>query len=1238
MSTGTDWAPPEEFDDYVIDRPLGSGRVGKVYLAQDAVLARPVAVKFIAEMEPDSETRQRFLLEARAVARIHHPNVIAIYRVGELDQKPYIITEFVRGQTLDKLERPLPRDQLLPITVALARGLAAAHRRGVVHGDIKPGNAIQSEDGITKLLDFGLAAMVEDSGGFAGGTQPGATRGTPGISGTPDYMAPEIWLGEPADRRSDVYSLGAVIYEMASGHTPFHDIASLSDLMRVVQDRDAPSLSGAAGVDARLAAVVDRCLSRDPEKRFASADELRDALENLERSGTTAQMPGGNPYRGLRAFESDHRALFFGRDQEIGTVIDRLRAESFVLVTGGSGSGKSSLCRAGVLPAVGDGALAGGRTWTWAQLLPGRRPMRALAAALAGALELDENAAAELLVDRAAIRDALRAALGEERGLVLFVDQLEEMVTLADAEEASATERALARLSTGVPGLRLLAAARSDYLGRLAALPALGDDLQRALFFLRPLGPDRIREVIVGPAQATGIGFETEALVDQLVDTTGEAEGSLPLLQFALAELWEARDVERGLVTAAELEAMGGVAGALSRHADQVVGSLPPGQAAAAQRILTRLVTAEGTRARRSEAELTAGDATAGAALDTLVRGRLLVAHEGDEGSAYELAHEGLVRGWDTLRRWLIQDADQHLVRERVEQAVAEWQRLNRSRDALWGARQLDEAIRVRREDLGEAERTFLDRSRRTLARRRWTRRGLVAAAPLAVVLIYVGVQAQNRIAVANRVASRSAEARAALVAARDRQTASDAAREQAFGLYREARMPEAESTWASSLTLGGEGLRGLVDASRLYEVALAQDPSRDDVRDHLGETLYERAVLAERDGRRATMDELLQRLRLYDPHGRWQKAWQTPMRLDLTTRPAGARVSLAHYKDVEGRLQLENRRTLGESPRAGIELEPGSYLITVEADGRHPVRYPLMARRGASERLSIDLPAVAQVPAGYAYIPPGPFLFGSAADEEVRRGFFSATPIHERQTAGFLMGLHEVTYADWIAYVDQLSEMERRQRELRMEAHVSGKGGLRLDRGADGVWTLHYQPMGHDYTARWGQPFRYNERKRRASQDWGLLPVTAVTVADAEAYASWLDRTRKVPGARLCTEAEWERGSRGADGRIYPAGNALSPEDANVNETYGKDPNAMGPDQVGSYPQSNSPFGLADMSGNVFEWTTSVLVPGNYVVRGGSYFYDLKTAQLANRNEASPTVRDVSVGFRVCAPLAIAP
>ncbi|HTE51374.1 MAG TPA: bifunctional serine/threonine-protein kinase/formylglycine-generating enzyme family protein, partial [Kofleriaceae bacterium] len=1139
--------------------------MGRVYLAQDAVLARPVAVKFIAELEPDIATRQRFLMEARAVARIHHPNVIAIYRVGELEQKPYIITEFVRGQSLDKLDKPLARDQLISVAIALARGLAAAHRRGVVHGDIKPGNAILGDDGTTKLLDFGLAAMTEESGGGGGNLN--------GIAGTPDYMAPEVWRAEPADPRSDVYALGAVLYELATGHTPHHEIP-LSDLPRLVQERDPPPLVGAPGVEPRFAAIVDRCLQRDPERRFASADPMRDALEGLERASSVGPLPGGNPYRGLRAFEADHRALFFGRAQEVGAVIDRLRAESFVVVTGGSGSGKSSLCRAGILPAVADGALGGERVWTSAYLLPGRHPLRALGAALGGALELDENAAVELMTDRAAMRDAVRDRLGDERGLLLFVDQLEELVTLSEPEEAAAAERVLARVSAGLPGLRLLAAARADYLGRLAALPALGDDVQRALFFLRPLGPERIREVITGPAQATGVGFESESLVDQLVDTTAQAEGSLPLLQFALAELWESRDAERSLITAAELEAMGGVAGALSRHADAVVGGLPPAQAAAAQRMLTRLVTAEGTRARRSDAELCGSDPSARAALDALVRGRLLVAHEADDGSAYELAHDVLVRGWDTLRRWLIEDADQHLVRERVEQAATEWQRLNRAREALWGSRQLGEITRVRPADLGEVERAFLDRSRRALTRRRWTRRGLVAAFPLAIGIIYMGVAVQNRVAVAGRVADRSREARGVLATARTREGTSVTEREQSFALFREGRQPEAEAAWARALAAGSEAEAGLVDAARLYEVALAQDPARDDVRVHLGEVLYERALLAQRDGRTAQQEELLQRLRLYDPGGTWQRAWATPMRLELVTRPP-ARVQVARYGERTGERALGPPRLLGTAPLHQVELEAGSYVLTLDAPGRSKVTYPIIARRATSLELSIDLPGAGEVPAGYVYVAPGGFRFGSPADEEVRLGFLSATPLHDRRTGAYFIAAHEVTLAEWVGFLDTLSDAERAARNPPLEAHVTGKLGLELVRGRDRVWTLTFHLPGHQYEARWGEPLRYEGRTRRAEQDWRRFPVTGLTAYDAEAYTKWLDRTGALPGARLCTEEEWERAARGADARLYPMGNRLDPSDANIDETYGKDRVAMGPDEVGSYPQSNSPFGL---------------------------------------------------------------
>src|SRR5258706_9374328 len=153
-------AVPREFDDYVVVQELGRGSMGRVYLAYDTVLARHVAVKFISA-GADSAARQRFLVEARAAARVQHPNVVAIYRVGELAQSPYIISEYVRGQPLDRLPRPLPWQQGLELGVGLARGLAAAHKSGVLHRDLKPANAILAEDGQPKLLDFGLAKLRE---------------------------------------------------------------------------------------------------------------------------------------------------------------------------------------------------------------------------------------------------------------------------------------------------------------------------------------------------------------------------------------------------------------------------------------------------------------------------------------------------------------------------------------------------------------------------------------------------------------------------------------------------------------------------------------------------------------------------------------------------------------------------------------------------------------------------------------------------------------------------------------------------------------------------------------------------------------------------------------------------------------------------------------------------------------------------------------------------------------------
>ncbi|MCB9751604.1 MAG: SUMF1/EgtB/PvdO family nonheme iron enzyme [Myxococcales bacterium] len=149
---------------------------------------------------------------------------------------------------------------------------------------------------------------------------------------------------------------------------------------------------------------------------------------------------------------------------------------------------------------------------------------------------------------------------------------------------------------------------------------------------------------------------------------------------------------------------------------------------------------------------------------------------------------------------------------------------------------------------------------------------------------------------------------------------------------------------------------------------------------------------------------------------------------------------------------------------------------------------------------------------------------------------------------------------------------------------------------------------------------------------DWTKLPVSGVDFSAALAYAEWLSRSGAVPGARLCTEHEWERAARGADDRRFPHGDGLAPGDANFDETYGKEIEALAPDEIGSYPQSRSPFGLYDMAGNVWEWTRSSVEPEGTVIRGGGFFRDRLSARASNRAVFDPGFKSISVGVRICA------
>jgi formylglycine-generating enzyme required for sulfatase activity len=268
-------------------------------------------------------------------------------------------------------------------------------------------------------------------------------------------------------------------------------------------------------------------------------------------------------------------------------------------------------------------------------------------------------------------------------------------------------------------------------------------------------------------------------------------------------------------------------------------------------------------------------------------------------------------------------------------------------------------------------------------------------------------------------------------------------------------------------------------------------------------------------------------------------------------------------------------------------------------------------------------------VPPGFLYVPEGRFSFGFSGDEDVRRGFFGAAPLHEVRMGAFLIGQHEVTFADWLVY---LRALPPRERALRMPRALSYRNALELRQRPDGRFELMLQPTTQHYRAAEGEPIRYAARHRRAVQDWLRMPVSAISFEDAQAYAAWLSRTGRVPGARLCDEREWELAARGADARTFPGGATLEQDDANFDRTYGRSAGGFGPDEVGSHPRSRSPVGADDLAGNVWEFTTSAADAAKPILRGGSWYQGQLTARSVNREACEPTARDALVGLRLCA------
>ncbi len=673
---------------YQVRRELGRGGMASVYLARDVVLGRSVALKIVGPAKGSRFRPERFLHEARAIAKLNHPHVVQLYDFGEYKSGLYLALEYVEGATLrDRAEHgALGLDEVLRHARAIAEGLAHAHAAGVYHCDLKPSNVMVGKDGRVRVVDFGIARTSDNAAST--------------LSGTPDWMAPEQWTGTPVTDRTDSWALGIVVAQLLTGAHPLGDDPEARREAAQAPDRALTWKLDRPDVPAAVAELVTRSLEREPTLRPSAAEWAR-VLDGVILDGRSDAVIEDGPYRGLAAFDEQHARFYFGRELEIDAFLERLRDTPNLPIVGPSGAGKSSFLYAGVIP-----RLRAREPWTVIAFRPGADPVGALARHVMLALRDDRQVGsrpgepelkaqiqtfrAELLETPTllAARLATIASMRASR-VLLAVDQLEEAFTqgAGDTERQHFLQMLLSAVDDPLDPIRVVVTVRDDFVGKLAGL--------RSLFVVKKLGVEDVRRTITGPLARYDYQFDDVTIVDDLIAEVGTAEAAnLPLLQFACRTLWEGRDIAGRRLLRATYREMGGLAGALARHADHALSELSPDEYRTAHQLLLRLVVGTTRRSVARDQLVSGAGLQADAVLDRLLSARLLVQHHQGDGDApiVEIAHESLVQTWSQLARWLDESREERRLLEELQDAAKLWERRGRRSEDTWSEKDLSTA------------------------------------------------------------------------------------------------------------------------------------------------------------------------------------------------------------------------------------------------------------------------------------------------------------------------------------------------------------------------------------------------------------------------------------------------------------------------------------------------------------------------------------------------------------------
>jgi len=827
--------------------------MGTVFLARDTRLGRRVAIKFLHSASP--EVTKRFILEARATARCSHENIVIIYEVGEHQGSPFMVLEYLQGTPLNKViaGQRLPPSRAVEIIVPVVRALATAHALGIVHRDLKPDNIIVTETGTIKVLDFGIAKVLQDPDSPVEPEQevqaPAAIAATDvtytmspagsslsldedisnltrrgAIMGTLPYMSPEQWRGgQHVDHRTDVWAVGIMLFRMIAGKHPLDPLRGPQLSVTARLQEPMPRLRDAApDVSPELAEVVDSCLLKPKEQRIQDAASLLRALEPFLPGRYNRELKlDESPYAGLSSFQENDANRFFGRNREIAALVTRIGDQPLMAVVGPSGAGKSSFVRAGLVPVL----KRSGEAWESLVIRPGRNPLAALASIVAPmvssstTVEEDIHAQNELMqrlyTEPGYVGSVLRnRARRSKRKILLFIDQFEELYTqVPDARERLAFTACLSGIADDATSpIRVVLSIRSDFLDRVTEDERFMGELSQGLFFLTTPGREGLRDALVQPAEMAGYQFEAPDMVQDMLQHLESTHGALPLLQFAATKLWEQRDTTRRVLTQQSYQAMGGIAGALATHADNVLAELPVQARTLARAVVLRLVTPERTRAIVSMEELRELSRDANEIqllIDHLVQARLLVVQTGggSTGATVEIVHESLIHSWPTLKRWLDEGQEDSAFIEQLRNAARQWQANGQDSDLLWRGEVVEEAQRFDRRHRGElpqVQRAFLDASFRQSAKSARRKKALVASAgaflvmlvaasAVALVVIRKSQQEAKKQAVVARVAETQAREAEGLARKAEAEAVQRLAEVQAKELERQRAQKEAE-------------------------------------------------------------------------------------------------------------------------------------------------------------------------------------------------------------------------------------------------------------------------------------------------------------------------------------------------------------------------------------------------------------------------------------------------------------